>query len=379
MKILSKSIDYKIKTVNILCSFSFLEYVDLSKKIIYNNEFQRRRVKSSNTIYSLLKKDIESGCIIPPIILAHRSELSKDLDYLIDIIDIDFITNIIDNNSSELIILDGLQRSLIMLDLSESYKDIDYRSEIRIEILFNITTTGIIYRMLTFNTGQTQMSLRHQIEILFSSLKFNDEEIELISEKDNALAKEINQFKFIDIIEAFNAYLERSEMPINRVDILDYIDKINIFTKYDFSRDILYDFTNTYYIFLTKVINFMNYEKYSKNYIDLFLNFFKRPQAISGFGASIGNLIDNNVFSNFSEVQMLLESKKMVFDDNTFNNLVIIDIDIKENAKKIGNEQRKFFLLFFNNFLYKENSFDCFLNFDNSFLRARKDLLINRH
>ena len=41
-----------------------------AKKIINNNELQRKRVKTSKTIYSLLKNDLQKGCIMPPLVLA---------------------------------------------------------------------------------------------------------------------------------------------------------------------------------------------------------------------------------------------------------------------------------------------------------------------
>ena len=76
-----------------------------------------------------------------------------------------------------LIILDGLQRTYTILELIEELKSEEDNQEelskvlsnsIRIEVFLGINKIGILYRMLTLNTGQTPMSIRHQIEILYS-------------------------------------------------------------------------------------------------------------------------------------------------------------------------------------------------------------------
>src|SRR5690606_32712622 len=76
MQLINRLYDNRIQAYNLLFEISIKEYLDMSISIIEKNEFQRRRVKSSSTIYSLLKKDLLVGCIIPPIVLA----LSSDQD-----------------------------------------------------------------------------------------------------------------------------------------------------------------------------------------------------------------------------------------------------------------------------------------------------------
>lgn len=55
MKIMSKIYDQRINSWNLYVESTFREYLKFAKKIIENNELQRKRVKTSKTIYSLLR------------------------------------------------------------------------------------------------------------------------------------------------------------------------------------------------------------------------------------------------------------------------------------------------------------------------------------
>ena len=62
MKLASKIKDGRINATNVLLDMSIKEYLSVARDIIKNNEFQRKRVKSSSTVYALLKKDLRSNC-----------------------------------------------------------------------------------------------------------------------------------------------------------------------------------------------------------------------------------------------------------------------------------------------------------------------------
>lgn len=56
MKVASKVKDGRINAVNVLLDMNIKEYLEVAGHIIKNNEFQRKRVKNSSTVYALLKK-----------------------------------------------------------------------------------------------------------------------------------------------------------------------------------------------------------------------------------------------------------------------------------------------------------------------------------
>ena len=118
MKIMSKIYDQRINSRNVYVESSFGEYLKFAKKIIHNNELQRKRVKTSKTIYSLLKSDLQQGCIMPPLVLAlteigvmnfENPDEEKLLAYIIE-------------NSENVLILDGLQRTYTLIDADEEMK-----------------------------------------------------------------------------------------------------------------------------------------------------------------------------------------------------------------------------------------------------------------
>ena len=61
MKIISRIKDERISAINILIEISIRKYLDLIEEEIDKNEFQRKRVRSSKTVYALLKEDLKKG------------------------------------------------------------------------------------------------------------------------------------------------------------------------------------------------------------------------------------------------------------------------------------------------------------------------------
>lgn len=209
MKVASKVKDGRINAVNILLDMNIREYLEVAGNIIKNNEFQRKRVKNSSTVYALLKKDLRSNCTMPPIVLAIKAE---KMNHLLNPYDVDEeqIKSLF--KPENLIILDGLQRTYTILDLVDELKKENnievlnnvLDNSIRIEIYLGINKIGILYRMLTLNTGQTPMSIRHQIEMLYSDYAENSiGEVRLLKETDSKSVKRIGEYQFRDVIEGF--------------------------------------------------------------------------------------------------------------------------------------------------------------------------------
>lgn len=73
MKVASKVKDGRINAVNILLDMNIREYLEVAGNIIKNNEFQRKRVKNSSTVYALLKKDLRSNLYYAPDSSSYKS------------------------------------------------------------------------------------------------------------------------------------------------------------------------------------------------------------------------------------------------------------------------------------------------------------------
>jgi len=373
MNIISKLYDNKITAWNILAEIKVVDYEDLIKSVVSNNEFQRKRVKSSKSTYSLLKADLLDGCIIPPIVLAlTTSDHGVDVQSLPDSVVVDRITE----NKNDLVILDGLQRTLNILELLDETRESGHEdletfenSKLRLEFYIGINRFGILYRMLTLNTGQTPMSLRQQIEMLY--LDYSDRDVagvNIIRESEGVAARSAEDYIFKDLIEGFLAWLERSPLPIDRGRLLDDIASIDQLSKKNSKakQDLFEQFVATLECFISKasalcddqILGDLFVEEHGKPFGEDALRVFKRSQSISAFGAALGKLMDNESISGFDEVREIIDSVSIgdSYDALTFLSTINSSlIWLKENSTKIGNSQREYFVWFFRELLNSDS------------------------
>lgn len=376
--------DRKVDSLNVQFLIDIKSYVELAENIIANNPFQRNRVSKSGSIYSLLKDDILAGCIIPPIVLAstHAHEVG-----VTDVTE-DMLNSIL-KQYHDVKILDGLQRTLSLIEVYKNNMDyFDQLSDpyiLRVEIYLSISDTGILYRMLTLNTGQTPMSLRHQLEILFSKyLDSSLDGINIIKDVDDNAVKSIRDFKFADLIEGYNSLLEMNELPIDRFDILNTVKTIDFISKGH--NDILgfQNFVKSYFEFVKTIDDHNNEWKYPEDelipleyktnanpYGKTIYRIFNKSQSITGFGAAVADLIDQKIVNGLSDLHDTFQ--KITFNEN---DLIVLNKcldDVREKAKKIGTGQRIFFKFFFKNLLDKEGSNYC--KVEDSLVKAKSRTL----
>lgn len=383
MKVRDKIFDNRINSLNILLETTIQEYFNLSKNILENNEFQRRRVKSSSSVYSLLKTDLKEGCVIPPIVLA----LAIDAKPTQEESDDSLIKAILDHQE-KLIILDGLQRTYTIRDLvneisdkTDSERETILNRKIRIEVYLGINKLGILYRMLTLNTGQTPMSSRHQIEIIYSDyIQSGVDGIKLIKETDNETPNNLGEYKFRDIIEGFTSYLERDYLTIDRTDILDNIKSLEKLSVENQNNNMFIDFVKSYDSFVKKMVEISNNWEFDAEELEQKLSgqpfaknalkIFNKSQVMTGFGSAIGKLIDFKAINNPNEVLEMIQKLNDSKIENTLTSLILRMDSIRAEAKKIGNDQRMFFHFFFRE-LFDPKS-DSYINLENSINEAFK-------
>ena len=359
MKLLGDSIkDNRIGCQNYLLEMTIEEYYEISQDILLNNEYQRRRVKSSSSVYSLLKDDLRHGCIMPPIVLA----LSLIIDSEASVLDI------IKRNKKDLIILDGLQRSFTIRDLikeiSGTAEEQDVlQNPIRIELYTGINKFGILYRMLTYNTGQTQMSTRHQIEIIYSDyIDTVKNGIKFIREVDDETPRKLGEYRFRDIVDGFTSYLERDYLSLERIDILNSIKSLQELTKEDPKAELFDVFVAFYHGMVKKLNDCAGDWEPDKDALDVdrlfassVVGVFNKSQSMTGFGAAVGKLIDQQMAPNISSLKEEVNQKNFT-EIKVGLNLMITKLEVvRKNAKKIGNDQRLFFYYFYRGLFMKDS------------------------
>ncbi|MDR0265064.1 MAG: hypothetical protein LBJ04_17735 [Sphingobacterium sp.] len=401
MKILTQSIDHRIQAINVMVEISMKEYLEIAESIINENEFQRKKVINSQ-ISKILREDITIGCSVPPLVLALKQDLlTTEFNYL-NYLDNSIIEKAFDEK--KLLILDGKQRTHVFLKLHKDLKELirkdgservkaenDLKSflnnTLRIEVYVGINKLNILYRMLTLNSGQTNMSTRHLMEMLYLDyLDIDFDGIRLVPDKnDEVISKDPSEFIFKDILDGFTSYLDKDENTLERSEILDNIKSANNIKQEVSDKNIFENFVITYKSFIDKMVeNFQDISIVKEELIDTeyeikgpvfgksAIEIFKRSQAISGFGAAIAELKD--IRDNF-DLEKVRDSIKKIHckDIDYLTSALTLNKhfdNIRDKSKKIGNDQRFYFKSFFRSLFDPEASYT--LCFDKSIEYAYK-------
>lgn len=369
--------DYRINADSYSLEMTISEYYELIKDCLNDNEYQRKRVKNSGSIYNLLKQDIIKGCVMPPIVLALCKPLTQDRDIMMAL----------HQEKSYLKILDGLQRSYTIKEIVNEYKNLHYgetlplSNRIRVEVYIGINKLGILYRMLTLNAGQTQMTTRHQIEIIYSEYKEQCDipGVTLLTEIDGHIPYKIGEYKFRDIIEGFTSFLQKDYLTLDRKEILENVRDLERISQVATSNTLFYDFVDTYHHLVYK-LNLLFNKVYNSEQLEgqnnlsgapfatSIVSLFNKSQALTGYGCAIAEIIDNKSIQDVKDLHCFIDNINCQDFDTAFIDMMIKLDYLRRNAKKIGNDQRKYFFFFFLAFFSKDKC--TFLNFDLSIKQA---------
>lgn len=369
--------DNRINADNYSLDMTIGEYYELVRNCLDDNEYQRKRVRNSSSIYNLLKQDIIAGCVMPPIVLALCKPLYEGED----------IMSALRQASDSLKILDGLQRSYTIKEIVNECKSSllgnlqPLNNRIRVEVYVGINKLGILYRMLTLNAGQTQMTTRHQIEIIYSEYKNQCDipGVRFLTETDGQSPSDIGEYKFRDVVEGFTSFLQKDYLTLDRKEILENVRDLERISKVATSNTLFYDFMDTYHHMVYKFNNIfpMIYDGYSLEqagqlsggpFATSMVSLFNKSQALTGYGCAIAEIMDKGILKDVKELHGYIENIQNVDFDTAFVKLMFNLDYLRRNAKKIGNDQRKYFYFFF--LALFSNGSNSFLNFEVSVTQA---------
>jgi hypothetical protein len=387
--------DKKVHGVNVSVDISVGEYWEVSREIVLENDLQRARVSSRGKPYQLLQRDLIDGCVMPPIILALKQERSSDVAQVVKGIrsgrieehDKELLSSAINDAfiARDVLILDGLQRTYTLGDSIASLKDsLEARNnflekKLRLEIYVGLNKTGILYRMLTLNTGQTPMSFRHQIEMLYHD-HLDDEQlpdnIVVVREADERRARGAAKYKFSDVVDMYYAFSTGRPESIDRQTLVNRLGELDFLEEYESTNSDLQSLLVAYNR-LVRRIEF-NAGEWEFNIKDLqadlpdatverpfgrnVASIFERVQAMTAFGAEVKRLFKLSQIHSYADLNKIIDACAFESDaPQSLNMLVMMLDDIARKATKIGTAQRDFF----------QFSFRALLNSDSE---AFKDL-----
>lgn len=388
-------VDRKIDGINFSVEFEMHEYLALADRILGKNEFQRD--KSNKKLYSLLKKDLKDGCVMPPVTLALSSEMSAEHSELIQRCiqsglaetDVDALRKVVASavENGELLILDGLQRSLTLIDCAEELRnetesEYFYQNRVRTEIYIGLNKTGVLYRMLTLNTGQTPMSFRHQIEIMYhdyvNSKKLKqDHGITVVKQKENSRARGKGSYRYSDVVDLFYCFATGKPSGLERQDALTQLAELNFADGFkighkDEMMQILLAYNGFVRLVNSKAADwqFSNdavHDPFAKNVSGLF----QKRQPMTAFGTEAYRLIKDTKRANFKTIDDLCKAiDDIEFTDTqkSLDELISFLAQVRAKGKNIGARQREFFQLSFRSLLNSDD--DAYLDFGSCWERG---------
>lgn len=215
LTILGDARDMRTDTPVVYAKMSIATYLQIVGEDFENFEIQRRR--EAHKSYRRMKDDLKAGTLLPSISLAAKSTAVENL---ISIYEKGRKTKNWRPLQEKLIggglvdILDGLQRTFILHDIKREGHNFALGQELLAEFWLEKDLKNLIYRIIVLNAGQKPMSMRHQIELLFMSLKPYLEEnvngLVIYTERDSTRRRTAKKFSLALIASGYHAYLTAS-------------------------------------------------------------------------------------------------------------------------------------------------------------------------
>lgn len=196
-----KQYDYVIRShfLMVVVDYDFaLKYL---VPLISRLDFQRDTLRAG--FYNRLETDIVRGCVMPPLTIAYKDNITKDIE-----INEDYFMYHLTNA----FVLDGIQRLNTLNRAANQNEDFDYSRPLYLNVLICDSMDRLLYRMITLNNGQRPMTARHQIEILASNLlDFDSLPILVASEKQKGAKRNNPEVMNKDVvIKGYSAFVSQS-------------------------------------------------------------------------------------------------------------------------------------------------------------------------
>lgn len=203
--------DLRTATPVVYAQMSIPEYLVLVGPDFDKFSIQRRREK--HPAYARMKQDIRQGALLPTITLSVQPNSAVLIKRLAQNRNLEELAERL-STPGEVNILDGLQRTYILKDLSDEGHSFLDGQTVHLEIRIEESINNLIYRIIVLNAGQKPMSMRHQVEVLFSAFKSTLEHeingLELFLESELLRRTRSRKYALDRIATAYHAFLLKS-------------------------------------------------------------------------------------------------------------------------------------------------------------------------
>lgn len=208
-KVIAQTKDIRTGTTVLYAQSSIDEYLKLVGTSFDEFEIQRKRVQ--HKAYGRMKEDIKAGTLLPTITLAVKKDFINDVNAALNgHLGLDEILQ----TPGKVNILDGLQRTHILSDIKSEGHVFPSEQNVILEFWLEGDVKNLIYRIIVLNSGQKPMSMRHQIELLFSTTKENLKEkipgLDIITERDEARRTRPEKFPLERLALSYYSFITKS-------------------------------------------------------------------------------------------------------------------------------------------------------------------------
>ena len=211
LQILGLTTDLRTQTPVVYAQTPITEYLNIIGEDFDEFALQRRREK--HKAYDRMRQDITNGALLPAITLAVKPDRVPPLLAAFHSKDFASLQSAL-SKQGQTHILDGLQRTYIISDLVRDNCEFKPGQTLLLEIWLEKEVKHLSYRMIILNAGQKPMSMRHQIEILFATIRTDIEAripgIELYTARDETRRRKAKKYALDRIAVAYQCFLSAS-------------------------------------------------------------------------------------------------------------------------------------------------------------------------
>ena len=371
-------IDNRVNGLSISATTTVAEYLEWFNLFGMDNKLDEQRpvmkTRSANMIRKRLVEDLKAGAVIPPIVMGFA--LDADLKEVTP----ENAIQILNDHISEATVIDGMQRTEALKEAFDGNPMISSNS-LRIDIWITRDAISLIYRMLVLNTGQTPWDVKRQLEVIHKPLidecRNRIQGMVINVKNDNKRRTKAGEYQASSIVELFLAFSSRKELINTSEKLADDFTRLDVTEMASIPENahIFYECIKMLYLFDVALARYagnpddkVDGDKFYDG-MDIFTNM---PAKI-GFIVALAQLIMGRAGTERSKEtkeaaleKIISKFKKILEKINGLSHDALVDfisIPVLNEAvrslsiKKIGNEQRKFFLAGFEAMFKCEDDF----------------------
>ena len=371
-------LDNRVNGLSISATTTVSEYLEWFNRFGMDNKLDEQRpvmkTRSANMIRKRLVEDLKAGAVIPPIVMGFA------LDAALKEVTPENAIQILNDHISEATVIDGMQRTEALKEAFDDNPMIRSNS-LRIDIWITRDAISLIYRMLVLNTGQTPWDVKRQLEVIHKPLidecRNRIQGIVINVKNDNKRRTKAGEYQASSIVELFLAFSSRKELINTSDKLADDFTRLDVTEMASIPENahifyecikMLYQFDVALARYAGKPDDKVDGDKFYDG-MDIFTNM---PAKI-GFIVALAQLIMGRAGTERSKEikEAALEKISSKFNKilekiNGLSHDALVDfisIPVLNEAvrslsiKKIGNEQRKFFLAGFEAMFKCEDDF----------------------